>query len=414
MKLEEILIWFCWLPVLSSCSSDDGIINPSSLKIFVNNSLELDVLATEVVPISNSDYLVFGVCGNAPSTRFDGSGSIYLRKIDNLGKTQWDTCFTVSGNPGFPTNLVRLGDSEFTVFWNDLGSNDQQMVSFQISSSGAVFDENQSLLNCNFNCGTIMYASLATDPDQINLLGFGFDPISSLSTTYISRVNPSSGENQARSQRTFQAERFGGAGQNDLNLLKSVENYLFLTVTDNRLLFTGPLGDKMSMSHVGETDALYQDELFWISAVEKLEEEPNNAAIVVSSPNRPDNPSFLIPRILLDDLPRQINFGVLSANNDLVEMFNIDAGSKIFIKKVANRNNLVVAGTSRTGQPILYVFDGENLVPKELGNTVQYKVGGIAQSGNGQDFVLVGTTKIENRDQRLFWIKIELNELLSL
>ena len=396
----------------TSCTDSAGIINPSDVKIFVNNTQGIDVLATGITAIGNNDFMVFGVCGNAPKSRFDGNGSIYLRKINSLGKTEWDTCFSITGNSGFPTNLVRVSDNSFTFFWNDFATSSQQMVSFELNPGGATFQVPQTEFDCNFNCGVVMFASQALEADQFNLLGVGFDPISNLSTTFISKFNPSLGENQARSQRTFFSERFGGVGQNDLNLLKSIDNYLFLTLSNNRLLFTAPLADKMVMSHVGETSTFYQDELFWISALEKLTEEPDKAAVVISSPNRPDNPSFLIPEISLDKLPVQMNFSILSAKNHLLEMFDLDIQFKIFIMKLVATDNLVVAGTSRTGQPVVYVYDGSGLKSKEIGNTNQYTVGGIAHSGDGQEFVLVGITKIENRDQRLFWIKIDINELL--
>ncbi len=398
--------------ITGSCENGGGIINPSEIKIFVNNPKGVNILATDITPIGNNDFLVFGVCGNAPESRFDGNGSIYLRKLNSLGKTEWDTCYSVTGNLGFPTNLVKLSNGSFAVFWNDFVGSGQQLVRFDLNPSGAEFRILESPVNCNFNCGVVMFAAPANEANQFNFLGVGFDPITELSTTFISRFDPMVGEIQARSQRTFLSERFGGVSQNDLNLLKSINNYLFLIMSDDRLLFTAPLGDKMSMSHVGETSTLYQDELFWISALQKLGSEPNQAAVVISSPNRPDNPSFLIPQISLDKLPTQMDFDILRAKSSPLEMFDLDTQSRIFIKEFEAQGNLVVAGTSRTGQPVVYVYNGNNLVSREIGSTSQYTVGGIAQSGNGQEFVLVGTTKIENRDQRLFWIKLDINELL--
>ena len=64
------------------------------------------------------------------------------------------------------------------------------------------------------------------------------------------------------------------------------------------------------------------------------------------------------------------------------------------------------------GLSCIYTFNGSALKSKELGDISRFELGAITQSGDGLDLILVGTTKIENRRQRIFIIKIGINEVL--
>ena len=80
-----------WVVVGMGCNDEAAIVNPSDFKIYVNNVQDVDVFPSEVISIGDHELLIFGICGNSPANKFEGDSSIYLRKIDQTGKTQWDT-----------------------------------------------------------------------------------------------------------------------------------------------------------------------------------------------------------------------------------------------------------------------------------------------------------------------------------
>jgi len=398
---------------ITSCSDDSGIVNPSDIRIYAQKTQEVDVLASDIKPIGGNDFLIFGVCGNAPETRFDGDGSIYFRRINSFGETLWDTCYTVTGNNGFPSNLIKTSENTFSVFWNELTEGTQVLLEINLQPSGIEVSIPQPIVNCNFNCGPIIDASLSGVDSAINLVGVGYDFITNQSITYISQYGFDLRVNAIRSQRPFISENFGGVGQSDLNLLKNVDGFLSVHQTSKRLVFTGPLGEKMSLGQVGESNSIYQDDFFWIASLTINDPLEDKASLVLSSPGRPDNPSFFFPEIDLDVLPSQMNIDLLRIQNKSFNMFNLDPNFPIFMESITNSLRKIIVGTSRTGQPIIYAFDGFSLEPIELGDISPYLVGAVSKSGNEANIILVGTTKIERREQSIFIIKLNINELFQ-
>jgi len=400
-----------WVLVGVGCDDEAAIVNPSDFKIYVNNVQDLDVFVSGVISIGDDELLIFGICGNSPDDKFEGDSSIYLRKIGPSGKTQWDTCYTIPGGLGFPSNLIKVNDQSVSTFWNRLVGQSQEYLQFTFNDTGVTTVEmSQGEINCNFECGAVMFAEPILNENSFNLLGIGFDPVTNMSTTYVSKFNPLIGSNEARSQKTFISEIFGGVGINDINLFRRLNNFLFLGEIEGRLLFSGPLGEDMILSHVGEIIPIYQDNLFWVSAVEPL--TSSQVALVLSSPDRPENPSYLIPRINLNTLPSQSNFESITARIKSVEIFDLDVDANIFIDQVLDNGQILVAGTSRKGQPIVYIYDGISLRSKEFGDVSRFELGAITKSGDGSELILVGSTKIENRRQRIFVIETPMEEIL--
>ena len=48
-----------------SCVEPQAVINPSDLKIYVNNSQDLDAVASDLLPFGSDELLIFGVCGSS-------------------------------------------------------------------------------------------------------------------------------------------------------------------------------------------------------------------------------------------------------------------------------------------------------------------------------------------------------------
>jgi len=412
-KPNHLFAWMLvlWVVVGMGCNDEAAIVNPSDFKIYVNNVQDVDVFPSEVISIGDHELLIFGICGNSPANKFEGDSSIYLRKIDQTGKTQWDTCYTIPGGLGFPSNLIKVNDQTVFTFWNRVVGQSQEYLQFTFNDKGVTSVEmSQGGISCNFECGAVMFAEPILNENSFNLLGIGFDPVTNQSTTYLSKFNPLTGSNDARSQKTFISEIFGGVGINDINLFRKLNNFLFLSEIEGRLLFSGPLGEDMILSHIGELIPIYQDDLFWVSAVEQL--TSSQVALVLSSPDRPENPSYLIPEINLNTLPSKSNFELITARNQSIEIFDLDVDANIFIDQVLDSGEILIAGTSRKGQPIVYIFDGISLRSKEFGDVTRFELGAITTSGDGTELILVGSTKIENRRQRIFIIETPMEEIL--
>jgi len=400
-----------WVVIGIGCNDEAIIVNPTNFKIYVNNVQDVDVFASEVIPIGEDELLIFGICGNSPANKFEGDSSIYLRKIDGTGKTQWDTCYTIPGGLGFPSNLIKVNNQSVFTFWNRVVGQSQEYLQFTFNNTGVTMVEiSQGGVTCNFECGAVMLAEPFPNENSFNIIGIGFDPVTNLSTTYVSKFNQLIGSNEARLQKTFISETFGGVGINDINLFRRLNNFLFVGEIDGRLLFSGPLGEDMILSHVGEVIPIYQDDLFWVSAVEPL--TSSQVALVLSSPDRPENPSYLIPSINLNTLPSQSNFELITTRNQSVEIFDLDVDANIFIDRVDDSEEILVSGTSRRGQPIVYIYDGISLRSKEFGDVSRFELGAITKSGDGSELILVGSTKIENRRQRIFVIETPMEEIL--
>jgi len=412
IRLKGVDFFLAIACFLISCDRDDGI-NLSNVKVYATNSGNFDVLALDVFSISNNDYIVCGICGNSPDTKFDGDSLLYFRRVNGEGRTLWDTCFTASStNNGFPSNIVRLDEEMLGIFWNT-GTGRRDYLQFDIDNQGIVLADIQQGINCNFDCGIVMLAAEEIVNNKIDLLGIGFDPLSDQPTSYNSKYNLDIGMNSFASQRLFNSGSFGGTGSADLNLLKTVENFLSLKKIDNRLLIAGPIQDQMELRFVGESSPIYRDAFFWVASIEELQENNNEIALVLGNRKSPTEPSYLLPSLDIGSLAQVLDFQQLLLRNESLEIFNLDPQSEIILQKLRNGSGLVIAGTSRTGIPIIYTYDGNTLNSELFGEVSRYEVGGIVQSADESRLVMVGTTKIENRRQRIFLIDIDTQELLN-
>lgn len=381
-------------------NTESEFVNPSFIKIYFLNPDQPNIRVFDIKATDDNGLLVFGVTNTKTvSSRFEGDGSLYIQKIDASGTTQWFEIYDNYGK-GFPTEILESSEG-YTLFWNsELGSELKQLT---ISGNHTT---PMNISAKNIDLGYTFYKSYITaiaetfDQQGIILLGIGQHELEGelYNRTFITEINGTDTAKLAQNEFIYEP------ASNIYTMIKEFSNYFYLGTCDNRYLFHSPAGLLYAGEEIPVTPVSITPDSYYGALVVEASAAKDFAMVVWNGEN-----TMFVPEIdsyrTYDDLE---NF----ERTNLI--FNIDRNTKTLITQV--QGNMLVAGTSTSGEVMLCVFSpetGELLTTRFLGQTYRYEVAGIETLDNGNTLAIVGTTQVEYEDQRVFVIKIPTSELLK-
>jgi hypothetical protein len=408
IRMRSIPFKYCLtvLTVLIFLSSCDELVwvSESSDEDFVKiymNKYNTDVYAIDIEINDDGTVVLFGVTGSFMKTKFDGNGSLYIQKTDPEGEILWETVKQLGGDKSFPSNIIKTGPNTYATIWNEkkfifiedhwyIG---HQRVDITIENEGAKIDTTK--LVSPLSIDYIPYLSEAVTPSGgYCVLAMGKVTIegSIYRRLYILQTNSDFSSIKEISSYDYDPLALTGYLDNDKAFLELVDPYLYLGHDENNYQFYGPVKNKMVLMHAGDYLPIYEDQKFWISDIQYLE---NNVNCLIKDRTISGGETYLVNE--LDLFPRESVMETVNPVQLPSAMNILDPDKRVFLL------DDYIAGTLLS-QKIIVLHDG---VPLELGSNYPYEVGGIAKTPD--DILLVaGTTRLQYKSQRLFLIKTSL------
>ena len=406
MMLRDNIIRILIILVISSiyaCSSEESLEIKAirDFDIYANDTLN-NVLVFDMVPTPNG-FLIASVCGTSQlSNKFGGNGFFYLLEIDNFGNVLWeDVCATRLFESGYPSNLVSTETSnQFFVLWNEYNG---QLKSIPITVGASPDSLDIQLIDCN-GCR----ADKALNVDG-SIFSIGLNEGVGGASTFITEIDIQGETTRLMSEKTFDASRLGGFGLSDINFLNRINNFLHLEANGQRLLFSGPTGPEMVLSHVGELIPEYASNDIWVADLFKNPEIEENFGVLLQNPDNPQGQSIFIPDLDLSGLPGE-SVIVDEINKQQYTFLSMDPDLPQFLIYY-NFLRWVIVGTSIQGIPTIISINLENnqIVRSELGDNTRLNIA-KAELKMG-DLFIAGTTIVNNRFQRPFVLKIAKEDI---
>ncbi len=370
------------------------------------------MLAFNAEPLPNGELLVFGVQNKNTllNTIFDSNGKLYLMKLNKNAQIAWDTVLTNLEPGGYPCNVIRRSDSLFNIFWNEKS----KIVAIEIAMNKNKV--NISSINFSvdnfFNEELLVYTSRNLNDNGFTLFTLG--SISIENKTYWRAILTGITENFQVEQKLSQNEFSGWPENTSLSQITHFFNYYFyLQPLTNRYIFNAPSG----LFYAGENKPVINNKIEngviseMLVAFHPLNSMQNIAAVAWDGEN---DHVYFIPQINLYN-----NYPSIDKLTKSPPIYDLDPNQKIAIKQVNDK--FLVAGTALTGQVAIYIFDSQgNPLPKAndpeiLGQTYQYQVADmdIVNQDGKQVLTIIGTTKVQHTKQRIYLIKIPVEELFT-
>ena len=167
----------------------------------------------------------------------------------------------------------------------------------------------------------------------------------------------------------------------------------------------------MSLGNVGQVDAIYRDDSFWVGAINYLNE--GEISMIVNNPQIFGSPTYFIPNFNLNTTNK---FSFSSLPNKK-EIFGLDTQDPTFIKTIGgDLNKQILVGTTTEGQVSIHVYDllaEQNEKIFNLGQGTRYQASGVTVSFDKKSIAIIGITTISHQVQRPFLIQISKDELFK-
>lgn len=380
---------------LTSCSNKEDFLNPSSAHIFLTNSSK-NIIVTDIKATTDGGFLVFGVASQTLNERFDGTAQLYLMKIDENGKSLKDTL--LSDLPlGFSSNILEDNGS-FECIWSPSTTKNNPHYFLRISSEAdkIMVVEDTFSLECRLSdCGNITQITRRTNGKYITL-NVGLDDIGSknFSKFYIHQLDINNLTSQEQiAEEEFTPESFGGFKGNNLSLLRSVYDFLFISILDQdgvpRLFYSAPSKDKIALKYVGEQNAIYNDEKYWLSGIYKQSISGNYSFVIRNKEVATSTAYWQSEFRLLTQ-----NWSFQNVSNSL-KLEQLNSTLKTVIRENDN-NELFIGGTTLSGKSIIF-YNKEKF--EFGGSTNQYELGDFLIKNN--NVLITGTTILRLSDESL-------------
>lgn len=405
------LIAGVFIIVFTGCQDDDlSTFEPSFVKIYINDEEMPDVLVTDVFPLQDNGVIVFGIAGNDPATRIDGNGWIYVQKINPDGKKAWEN-YLKPFNSGFPTNFIQTGENEFTTFWN-VTTGTHRAVKLTVGDGNNITTDISTIsLDYEFNTGFVTYAIENIAKDGYILLNISEQQVNQqeFSKSFLTEIDQNYQVTKKLARQEFVPNSFGAYGDNETALIEELFPYFYIGKDHayNRYYFSAPVGKKMALMYVGDSYAIYQDSLYWIAALQSNPDNQQAFSLVLNTPNDPGGMTDYVSEIVM--YPNRFDYDLINKSHQIQEILDMDVNNPVFLLPLSSKT--IVAGTSNSGQVVLTVYKNDENRTVKLGQTFTYQVAGIVQSVDKKHIIVAGTTKVEHQLQRVFLIKIPIDEL---
>lgn len=396
MKRLYFIFGLIW--VLAGCS-DDLEVNPNAVQIYLN-SYNQNVIVTDIKPMPDGGFLIFGTMSETLVDRFDGTGYLYLLKIDEQGKILKDTLLE-NLEEGYTTNIIQDESGQLECVWSPFQTRELRRPHhfLQVTSEGAEIEvQNEPFrLNCQlFECGNVIKI-FKRNSTQLFTLNLGVDRIEmqDFPKMYLHQLNPESFNIQTQiTDDEFAIEEFGGFVGNLPSLMSSIYDFLWLGESNEngirRLISLAPNNDKMTLKYVGEQTPIYNDANYWLSNFHA--QQNGNYSFVMQNNEVATAPAFWLQEFTFNNTNQAFTELQAIANQ---ELDNIDSSLRT-ITREGNAGELFVGGTTLSGQSVIFY------------NNKSYEFGGAGNQYQLGDFLILedkvlitGTTILQLDDDGL-------------
>ncbi len=402
------LLYLIIIIIAGGCKQDDEMVEAEAMRIYYQKDIpDYRVRVTDIVKITDDNLLLLEVGGN-PVSKFDGNGDIFFHLIDKDGENSKRTKISLAF--GFPTNIVANGD-KYVVIWNTRTKQGDylfQKVVFDINKQEITVTDT---IKINENNGINTIARIIKN-DHDN--GYYILGTSGIETTddeykqiYVASLNEEFTFNTILSDYEYDAEDFGVFTSDDIPLLEIIDNHLIFKTFQDGYLCNIPYNSNMMLFYNGSRNPLYSTD-GWPRMIEKSTVDDK---IVVLNSNLDNSDTFLDYFIFNENTSTHNSPGEAIAKD-------IDVEAPIIMKEIPDENDFITVGTTYSGQLFIIILESptnssnNNIIKNiRIGNTYSYEVTGIEFTDNNTMLVIIGTTKVEFKDQSTFFIKIPIEEL---
>ncbi len=401
--LKFTALYFLIASTIFVACEDTNMETNDFIRIYLTDSEEYNVLAMNIFENSGFSYDIFGISTQQEAlTKYEGKGNLYYLIVDKKGNYTNHQIISLSDN-GFPSNILKIADNQYLTVWNNTKDSTQEFKLISTSSS-LLFETKPLNLKQIYQTNYVLsFCKTLSNNGYILLVLSGDDKnlTSNVKKTRLVEVDLNFAIRRNLGEYEFSTESFGIIGGLTQEFLKRMDNFVYVRqdTVNKRYYFNAPIDNKMTLMHIGDNVPIFQDKDYWAAALQEI--RPDTASVILNTPMLFDKKSYFIRNLPLYPHRR--------SKDDFAEIQtieNIDISQRIYTGKVGEKN--IILATANSGQGIRYwVTNGRVENALLFGKIHPYSVAGFIAADNNQMLVILGTTKLENGQQRIFLLKTE-------
>ncbi len=375
-----------------------------------DNSYEKNLLVFDAFPTEDNGFIVFAVQGNVQNV-FERVNRIGVMKIDNKGILKWTKRFS-DLTYGFPSNIIRVDNDNFHLFWSEEGK--IKKLAFQTNDTDTMSME-KTVITCDF-----IDDDYTCDKAYKIASDVGKDPYIYMNTFNKNTLDDPDGFITLIVSSEANTSSFTQYGCDPASIFPNIDQYnpatkfernFWLRTYKGKRYVNTPYEKGFALLEVGNETPIYSDETHWIGDFYFTNNNTIATIITPQNDRTEEGRVYFVPSISLD----QINQNFSSISKDLkVDLPNIDTDYKITIQYLEEKQLFAIAATTLSGSAALYIIDEQGKILNEhfFGEINNYQVGALRLTSTKKDFALFGTTKVNGKYQRAYYIKIPVVEAL--
>lgn len=397
--MKKIIVLIVLVGISFSCQKNK-FLKVDFVKIYMqNNTYENNVLVFDAFPTEDNGYVLFAVQGNV-KTVFERVNSVGVMKVSRKGDLVWAKKFD-DFDYGFPSNVVET-DNGFDMFWSEESSIEE--VNFRYNDTDTL-SVTKRVVNCSFNeynCNKAYKICPNLQSGPYYYMNFGVDDQTFF--TFVANSDNNSA-NLLGQYKTNVTEIFPNLDQ--YNPATKYDRSFWIRTWNGRYYLNAPYKNEFALLELGNHIPIYSDENYWMA--DHFFNDGDKVAAVITPRNlRSEEGSvYFIPAIDLN----KINQDFKDLQN-IVSLSGIDSDYKTIIHPYGDF--YLIAATSISGSTVLYVIreDGQIVRVHSFGEMNNYQVSALKLSYDKKSFAIFGTTKVNGKYQRAYYIKIPVDEIL--
>jgi len=377
---------------LSSCSTQEDFLNPTSAHIFLT-SYSGNIIVTDIKATTDGGFLIFGVASQTLNERFDGTAQLYLMKVDKNGKFLKDTLLAKLP-VGFSSNIIE-NNGYFECVWSSFQIDNKLHYFLKINSEADTITVNiqDFSLNCRLSdCGNITQIIPRTN-GKYTTLNIGSDNVNdtSRSKMYIHQLDINNLTSQEQiAEEEFIPESFGGLTGSNISLLRSIYDFLSINISEqngiSRLFYSAPSKEEIVLKYVGEQNPIYHDHQYWFSGMHK-QSTSNNYSFIIRNKNIATATAYW-----RSDFPLGTQNWDFKNISNSAKLEQLNSTLKTVIRENTS-NDLFAGGTTLSGKSVIFYNEKEF----EFGGSKnQYELGDFLIHNN--QVLITGSTILRLRD----------------
>ena len=393
--MQKIYILFFSLFVaasFSACDLKNKEAEPIAVftKIYDNADFEKAFYPTDIKQAGDSGFIILG---HTPTTT-SSFHSVYLMKIDQKGKFQWESSSDALVNPS--SELIQVGNDYKFICMGSANKNPYLAVASKGlgTSQNIGADISYPLAACGLQGGGYLVESYSKDDASTQLSKFDANGSKLFTNSY--QTFEGDVEEKIFRYVIYQGPStpfFVGEGAGGTYFFNGYNNFTFSLI---------------SVDGSGKQNSTLTGERYEGAAM-------TNAVLLSNGKYATSN--FIATGENIFSLNTSLNEGtVVKINGNLLPEINKNARVVIH-KAVINSKNVVIYGTdTKNGQIALFAYDESNgnlLGVKYLGATNRFEMGGFAVTKDG-GLIVAGRTFVAGRFSRICVFKLSADDANTL